>query len=685
MIGLDFETYGSRDLTKVGLQNYVNDPLFQPLVAVAYSRAGVATVFDFITDGHDSTVRRLNEFLLNATEIAAHNAGFEKAVLDRIGIHIPASKFLDTAVVAAYHGAGRSLEAAAEQLLNVPKYARGKELIKTFCIPGVYQVGEETLAFNPKIRKDLEGDWDELITYCAIDAALSFQLSELPIPVREHEYSVLTMRMNQRGWPVDMELVEEMDRRYHDNLIEVEEEFITKTGEMNLNLFSTSQMIKWCAERGVRATSFDEENVEKMLTTMLNRLGSTTLSDEKREQYGQVRDLLFAKQDIGGSSLKKLEVLNRQVAEDSRLYDSYMHFGAQATGRTTGRGVQMQNLPRLYGEGDDVDILTNPLANVVWSNRTLSRNLRQVFCASNPLGKLVVGDFSSVESRGLAWQAEEQWKINAYAQGQDLYKVLASRIYDVDYDSVTKTQRQVGKTGELSCGYGAGPGAVHAFAKGMGVEMTEAEAASLVKDWRAANPKIVEWWQQLQDALLEAVVIGSSTIHKSWGYVRIDKIDAPGSLRAMGPKDSLDVLLVANDGTSFKRYIHGVEQQGRNLTYYKPSERKTGDLWSNSFTDPKTKQTRQFTVYGGKLAGLLTQSLCRELFFQSVKSLESALFTTPNAKIIGQFHDEIVVEWEPGDIGLNSLITKMEAVMSTTTLPGFPLAAEIKSAYRYIK
>jgi DNA polymerase len=682
VIGLDFETYGSRDLTKVGLRNYTDDVNFQPLVAVVSTKKDGNHVFDFVSDGMYQVTQDLKKYLEdNPDTIAAHNAGFEWRVLNAIGIHLPVTRFLDTAVIAAYHGAGRSLEAAASQLLGRDKYAKGKDLIKTFCIPGEYQEMAQSQAFNPLIRTALHEEWDELIHYCSLDAELSYQLALLYLPVSELHYSHLTLAMNDTGWPVDMDMVGEMQSRYEDNVATVKANMLRTFGSTAPSLASTTQLKKWCAERGVRSSSFDEDRVASMIP-MLEKRMTTTPDETKRLNYGEVVAMLRLKQDLGGSSLKKLEVIERQVSEGGRLYDSYLHFGAQATGRTTGRGVQMQNLPRLFGEGDDVTLLYDNA--IVWENGQLARNLRQVFRASHPNGRLVVGDFSSVESRGLAWQAGEQWKLAAYTAGEDLYKLLASRIYDVEYVDVTKQQRQVGKTGELSCGYGAGGGAVHAFAKNMGVTLSEVEAASLVRDWRAANPCIIEWWQQLQDALLTAITMGDARIPKGWGAVVIQKVDAPVSLRDMGPQHSLRVQFLAK-GLQFTRYIHGVEMKGRNITYYKPSERKTGDLWSDHFTDPKTKQVRQFTIYGGKLAGLLTQSLCREMFFQSLQELDVQLRSVPNARLIGQFHDEIVVEWQPGNTPLSQITHMMEMAMGTTTLPGFPLSAEIKSAYRYIK
>src|SRR5690606_11992918 len=152
------------------------------------------------------------------------------------------------------------------------------------------------------------------------------------------------------------------------------------------------------------------------------------------------------------------------------LRGQYLHVGAGQTFRTSGRGVQMQNLKRIGGKPRPI----NPNRVLVWGNDALSSNIRQVFTASEPLGKLIIGDLSSIESRGLAYLAGAEWKLDAYAQGKDMYKVQAvSMGLASGYDNVTPAQRQTGKVGELSCGYGAGPGAVRSFAEKMGTELTD--------------------------------------------------------------------------------------------------------------------------------------------------------------------------------------------------------------------
>lgn len=684
MIGLDTETYSSANLPKVGLHNYVEDPHFQPLLAVV-NNGQFNRVFDFVSDPWCK--EEFLDLMEKQDEIAAHNAGFEREVLRMMGLPLPASRFVDTAVCAAYMGAGRSLEAAAAQLLGKDKYENGKKLIELFCIPGSYQDPDEP-AFNPLIRQHYKPEWDEFIHYCGLDALLCFELAaQYPLPSKEQRASELTMEMNSVGWPVDTALVNEMQRRYESNLLSAMANFTMRTGDETLNLSSTKQMTEWCAKRGVRATSFDEEHVDRMERRLKDRLQNPNLSEEKQRNFREVLSLAWARQEMGGSSLKKLATLKAQTATDGRLYDQYLHYGAQATGRTTGRGVQMQNLPRLLSGGDDVAELFD--VSTHWDNNLLAHNLRQTFHASSPSGSLIVGDFSSVESRGLAWQANEQWKLNAYRQGQDLYKVLAGRIFDTAYDSVTKEQRQIGKTGELSCGYGAGGGAVHAFARNMGVDMDENQAARLVRDWRDANPETVEWWRLLQEALNLGMDKGCGTVSMPWGNVWIDRMMAPRSLRDMGLDSSLCIVFKTNDGFTFTRYIHGVQRQGNNLTYHKPSARKTGDLWTNEFTDPKTGQRRKFSVYGGKLAGLLTQSLCREVFFHSLDLLDRKLKADDitNVRIIGQFHDEIVLEWWPSVDGVDrtTAMAILTSCMTASPLQGFPLDAEVKFDHRYTK
>jgi hypothetical protein len=598
-------------------------------------------------------------------------------------------------------GAGGKLEAAAPQLLGTDKMEAGKHLIQLFSIPGKYQELGEHPWFDDAVVAAAPDEWEKFRDYCELDAELSLRLVLLGmswLPDHEYAYAAITQDMNVEGWHVDVALVEEMQRRYLENQEQALVDFRDHFNEPDLNLNSLKQMKEWCAERGVKATSFNEKNVAKLIGRIDEKLDSivgNAYQGGRYDDYLAVRRLLETKQILGGSSLKKLQVILDTVGRDGRLRDQYLHIGAGQSWRTTGRSVQMQNLKRLAEPGDTDELYDD---DTIWDNEKLAANIRQAFTSRHPGGALIVGDFSSVESRGLAWLAGADWKLAAFATGQDMYKVLATKIYPgTSYDQVTKAQRQTGKVGELSCGYQAGGGAVQMFAENMGVQMSEGEANQLVNDWRLANLEVVELWLDLDAALnsvLENGIHARVLVGPGKDYVlRVECIGTPESLVNQHPgAQSISMSLFGTSGELLLvRYFHGCYRRGKNICYYKPSQLKTGDLWSSHFTDPKTKQVRFYTIYGGKLAGILTQSFCREIFFRCLATVKRTVSQFDNLHLVGQFHDEIVLDWTPELCSGNS-ISKVSAVamlkghMSDNGgILGFPLIGDVHDAYRYIK
>ena len=704
MKGLDFETASSVDIRVHGLDRYVNSPDFRVLLASIDHEDGQIERLDFV---HRPTQAefRLRQILQEAAgtfeHISAHNAGFERAVVGRMGWNVEGLTFVDSAVSARAHGAAGKLEAAAPQLLDENKMEAGLRLIRKFSVPradGTFLVDDPA-----SWTSEDNADWAEFGEYCDLDARLSRRLStKYPLLTNEYEYEELTQEMNDHGWNVDVPLVLEMQRLFEANKARIEKEFRdTYDPKGELNFRSPIQLRKWCRERGVMVTSLDEQHtrdyrikVEKKMVTMPIDSGHDAA---KYEQLMQVRDMLRTKQELGGSSLSKLQTILDMVGDDGRLRNQYLHIGAGQSFRTSGRGVQMQNLKRLGAQLDDVTELfaADRGFDEAWDNQRLARNLRQVFTAGHEGGQLIVGDFAAVESRGLAYLAGEEWKLTAYRKGQDLYKVLASSMLNVPYDQVDKTQRSTGKVGELSCGYGAGAGAVSTFAQKMGMDMDTLEAAQIVANWREANPEIVAFWALL-DSLLHDVVErreNSARASLRGGALRVEirEIATPASVARLYPGSrSIALALYTKGQQLLRRVFHGAHMMGRDVCYVKPSETVNGKTWSARWS--KNGQSGFYKIYGGKLAGILTQSFCRELFFQSVTKATEMFGETTNCQVIGQFHDEIIVEWRPDridmpdDITLSDALGRLEHAMSKVDLlPDFPLTADIKHDFRYIK
>jgi len=304
---------------------------------------------------------------------------------------------------------------------------------------------------------------------------------------------------------------------------------------------------------------------------------------------------------------------------------------------------------------------------------------------------VLVGDFSAVESRGLAYSAGEEWKLDAYRDGLDVYKVLASKFFDIAYDDVTAELRPRGKYSELSCGYQASAAAVQEFMFRLGFEVSIEDSLEDVQNWREANPAIVDYWYALDRLIKDTVLIGMS-LEVGIGYCMKARMTpvVNESMQEQHPASlSLAMQIIRPNGKPIvTRFVHGLYFKGEKLCYYKPVDRLSRDtLWTPEYKNPKTGLMTLYSIYGGKVAGIFTQSLCRELFFESLSKLQFLLKDCPNAVICGQFHDEINVDWWPAEDGWSKeyVMSLMEDAMSTCSLDNFPLIADIKSAHRYIK
>lgn len=713
MWGLDFETYSDVDLKEHGLDRYIASPNFRVLVACVKGQNGSSDkTWDFVHGPMPWTLDHFKKFMSDGLKLfVAHNAGFERAVLRRLGIFID-DQILDSAVLARCLGASSSLEFAAPQLLpHGVKMPEGKALIQQFSVPQKRKDGS-TFAYVDTPSQwlpHMQQDWTTFIEYCMTDAALGINLwmrwNHL-VQAKEHRFERLTQSMNQVGWKIDIELVKEMKRRYDANVEDLLEKFQIRfdpTGDLNFN--SPQQLARWCRERGVRVKSLDKEHLPKILnqvtseTDRLNKIpirGRTSAQQGKLENLRAVQAMLSTKFEMAGSSLKKLSTILDLVGPDRRLHNQYMHCGAGQSHRTSGRGAQLQNVKRLNGEPNDVSELVD--GGPWWSNDKLASNLRQVFTAGKWDGELIVADFKAVEARVLAWLADQQWKLDAFADGKDLYRVMAAEMYHTTYDRIAPKgpERTTGKVGELSCGYGAGPGAVQKFARKMGVTFTDDQSVKTVNDWRAVNDHIVKLWDTLDSRLRELVTDNSIT--RTSALLRPGRngdavevvfqvIDRPTSLGRILPQARTIKMVLTYVGTGnvlLSRVFQGVHMVGRDMCYVKPSETKSGPEWKQKWY--KDGKSGYYKLYGGKIAGILTQSLAREIFMDACKEIHGELKAYPDVNLMGQFHDELVVEWLPNDhLTLTQTMAIIETEMIGEPLPGLPIDATVAHAYRYIK
>jgi DNA polymerase I - 3'-5' exonuclease and polymerase domains len=364
-----------------------------------------------------------------------------------------------------------------------------------------------------------------------------------------------------------------------------------------------------------------------------------------------VRELIGIRLEMCQTSNAKWPKLLASVSSDGRLRGTSQFCGASRTGRDSGRIFQPLNLPRppKYLEGDEqfVDAIKLGVADLVYDNpmEVTSAALRGALVAP-PGKKLVVADLNAIEGRVAAWVAGEQWKLDAYARGDDLYVLAYAASFHKPAADVTKAERQIGKVEELALGFGGAAGAFGTMAAMYGVELPDDEVRAVVKAWRAANPKIVQFWWDLERAVKNITSTVNGTV--DLGPLRIQKQGA---------------------------WLRIILPSGRSLSYAQP--RIEDDQFTYMGLNQYTRKWERISSYGGKLFENVVQAIARDVLVAAMKRCAANGFD-----IVLTVYDEIIAEAVMG-----RTVDEMISLMTTVPhwAPGLPLAAGGFETQRYYK
>ena len=229
-----------------------------------------------------------------------------------------------------------------------------------------------------------------------------------------------------------------------------------------------------------------------------------------------------------------------------------------------------------------------------------------------------MADFSAIEARVLAWLAGEQWRMDAFKRGDDIYCASASQMFHVPVEKhgVNADLRQKGKIAELALGYGGSVGAMlNMGADKMG--LSEEELQDIVFKWRKSSPKIVKLWYDIGETAI-AVVEGKRNYEWVNGIV-ISRVTAAGI-------PVLRLLLPSG------RYLHYLDPEigtnrfgGESLTYMGYDAGK----WSRVET------------FGGKIVENIIQAIARDCLAEAMMRVSEKDY-----HIVFTVHDEMIVEVE---------------------------------------
>lgn len=631
-LSIDLETFSDVDLKKTGVYPYAESPNFEVLLFGYSVNEGPIQVVD-VASGEEVPEEILAALTDDSVLKWAYNAQFERICLsywlrrkhpeffrsysipeDSVGNYLDPSSWRCSRIWGAYMGLPLSLKGVGAVLkLDEQKMTEGEDLIKYFCKPCrptksnggrtrnfPYHAPEKWETFKAYNKRDVE-----------VELGIKTKLAKFPVPEFLWDEYAIDQEINDRGILLDMPLVHQaitIDGKTKESLRARMQE---KTGLENPN--SVSQMKGWLSDNGVETETLDKKAVRELLPD----------ADE------DIADVLTCRQQLAKSSVSKYTAMSNAVCADGRARGMFQFYGGSRTGRWAGRIIQLQNLPQNHmedlaearslvrdGDFDALEMLYDNIPNV------LSELIRTAFIPK-PGYKYVVADFSAIEARVLSFLAGEQWRMDVFRDGKDIYCASASQMFNVPVvkNGINGHLRQKGKIAELALGYGGSVGALKAMGA-LDMGLAEEELQPLVDAWRASNPNITRFWWDVDAAVKKAVIY--KTAVETHGFRIYCKsgmlfIDLPSGRRLCYVKPKMDVNQYGSESVTYEGTSTG-------------------------------KWTR-LESYGPKFVENIVQAVARDILAYAMKTLRHCF-------IVGSVHDELIIECSP-EVSLKAVCEQM--------------------------
>ncbi len=496
-LSIDIETFSPVNLKDCGVYKYAESLMFTILL-FGYSVDGGPVIVIELASGEKIPDEIIEAIKDDKVIKWAYNANFERVCLSAyLGVYLDPKSWRCSMIWASYLGLPRSLEQVGSVLkLDEQKMTEGKALIRYFTMPCAPTKTNGGRTRN--LPEHAPEKWEKFKEYnkrdVEVELAIKDKIKNFPVPDFVWEEFIQDQEINDRGILLDMDVVDNaimIDEKVKPALMDKIKAF---TGLENPN--SVMQMLGWVREQGVETASLDKKSVE------------TILNSNPPEVVDKV---LRLRQQTSKSSIKKYTAMKNLACNDDRARGCFAFYAAR-TGRWAGRHIQLQNLYRnsmpdlkeareLVRTGN-YDALTMLYDNVP---EVLAELIRTAFIPPEGM-KYIVSDFAQIEARVIAYLAGEQWVLDTFINGGDIYCATASRMYGVPVEKhgANAELRQYGKRASLSCQYGGSKGALIAMGA-LESGMKEEELQPLVDAWRESNPNIVRFWWDIDRAVKKTV------------------------------------------------------------------------------------------------------------------------------------------------------------------------------------
>jgi DNA polymerase len=663
----------------------------------------------------------------------AHNMPFDRAGTIRLaGIDLPVERTRCSMACAQSHGYPGALDALG-QVLELPENLRklhtGKNLIQIFCVPHNEAGDYYTAQTNP-------GDWDDFCIYGDRDTVA---LREIWKRLPKHNYRgenletwFIDQLINERGFGFDQELAVAAQILLADAKGDHEKAMRKATSDEVWAATQREKLKKYLAARGLALPNMRASTISEWL--------------EHDDLSPELRFLLEARLEASKSSGAKYRRGLEMVGAGSRIRYGIRFSGAGRTGRFSGRGFQPHNMqrPTTYHIKEDgirskkpvkAEFILSTLVPGIKAGKVLNNELtyggpneacaNALRCAivAAPGNELVVADWSNIESRVLAWIAEESWKLDAYraldaGEGEDLYKLLFSQFFGKPVKEVDDQERQSGKVSELAFGFGGGVGALVTMAAVYEMDLDSLAEHVLKSATDERKKKARRAWKraflqgddfdldprtyQACDVLKQAYRASNEAINK----LRHALNDATlGALRQPGSSYNVAKCQVWATGSFLIIQL----PSGRRLLYAKPK------LEYEQILDPETQEMKQYEyityltargkgwtrerAWSGLFIENIVQAIANDVLRGAIRLVHADALSVPAIRAYLEFvegastaislhvHDELVLDVPRGSYPLERLITKMtdDLIATVAWMRGLPLAAKGRVGPIYTK
>ena len=644
---IDIETFSSEPISDTGAYKYAQSNDFEILLcAWAFDNDPVQCID--LAQGKELPEWFIDSLTDETVTKCAHNASFERIcftmLLRRQGVlkqdeWLDAKQWKCSMVQCARCGLPLSLDQAGAALgITQQKMKEGKALIQLFCVPhkskttsGIF--GEHQ---NRVLPTDQPDKWETFKAYCIRDVEAEREIAQsidwYPVSDFEQNLYAIDQQINDRGVLIDSKLVQNaitIDATYKARL---NIEAVKLSGLENPN--SVGQLKTWIAEQtGIELTSLNKDDIPDLKKQITDK---------------RVLRILDIRNELRKTSCQKYTAMKTVAGPDWRARGVTQFHGSR-TGRWAGRLVQMQNLPQNHINDldfarqalldGDVELIEMGYGNVP---DVLSQLIRTAFIA--PEGKtLAVCDFSAIEARVIAWMAGEEWVLEVFRNGGDIYCATASNMFKVPVEKhgLNSHLRQKGKIAVLALGYGGGVDALDKMG-GQRQGLSRDEEADIVRKWREANPNIVAFWRQLE-AAAKQVCVTKQTLH-------------------------VGTLTLAMHGTTMTIAL----PSGRLISY--PDMQPCTNRFGNASlkyrgVNQETHKWGWIETYGGKLTENVIQATARDCLAETMTEISDSL----HLPIIFHVHDEIISEIDTDCQDEQMAAIKDAFAKTPSWAPGLPL------------